>query len=120
MNYLLDAHIWLWSIINKEKITANITELLINNSNKLFLSVISVWETLILVEKQKILINSKTEDWVEKALTLSGVELLDLNFEIVMESRKINLIHQDPADRFIAATAKYYKIPLITSDKKNY
>ena len=35
-----------------------------------------------------------------------------------MESRKIRLINQDPADRFIAATAKCYNIPLITSDKK--
>ena len=76
MSYLLDTHIWLWSIINKEKITANIAELLINKSNKLFISVVSVWETLILIEKQKIVINSKTEDWVEKALTLSGVETI--------------------------------------------
>jgi PIN domain nuclease of toxin-antitoxin system len=32
-------------------------------------------------------------------------------------SRQLDLVHQDPADRFIAATAVYYDLVLATVDK---
>jgi PIN domain nuclease of toxin-antitoxin system len=31
-------------------------------------------------------------------------------------SRRVVLAHQDPADRFLAATAAVYKLPLVTVD----
>jgi len=39
-----------------------------------------------------------------------------LNHEVAMRSRKISLPHQDPADRFIAASAIVYGLTLITAD----
>ncbi len=40
-----------------------------------------------------------------------------LNHEIAMKSRTIQLPHQDPADRFIVASALVYDLTLVTSDK---
>jgi PIN domain nuclease of toxin-antitoxin system len=40
-----------------------------------------------------------------------------LTYAIAMRSRQIQLPHQDPADRFIAATAIEYAFPLITADE---
>ena len=40
-----------------------------------------------------------------------------LNFEVTVQSRRIKLPHQDPADRFIAATALVYGFTLVTADK---
>lgn len=40
-----------------------------------------------------------------------------LNHEVAMQSRKISLPHQDPADRFIASPAAVYGLILITADK---
>ncbi len=40
-----------------------------------------------------------------------------LNHEVAMQSRKISLPHQDPADRFIAATAIIYGLKLVTADR---
>jgi len=39
-----------------------------------------------------------------------------LNNQIAILSRQIKLPHQDPADRFIAATAVYQKLILATVD----
>lgn len=39
-----------------------------------------------------------------------------LNHEIAILSREIALPHQDPADRFIVATAIFYKLTLATVD----
>jgi len=39
-----------------------------------------------------------------------------INQEVAIQSRKINLPHQDPADRFLAATAIVYDLTLVTAD----
>ncbi len=40
-----------------------------------------------------------------------------MNHEVVIQRRKINLSDQDPADRFMTASALVYDLTLITSDK---
>jgi len=40
-----------------------------------------------------------------------------INQEVAIQSRKINLPHQDPADRFLAATAIVYDT-LVTADTR--
>jgi PIN domain nuclease of toxin-antitoxin system len=41
-----------------------------------------------------------------------------LNHAVAMQSRQLELFHQDPADRFIIASAQVYELTLITSDKR--
>lgn len=40
-----------------------------------------------------------------------------LTHAVALRSRQINLPHQDPADRFIAATALEYGLTLMTADQ---
>jgi PIN domain nuclease of toxin-antitoxin system len=40
-----------------------------------------------------------------------------LNHEVAIQSRRIRLPHQDPADRFIAASAMVYGLTLMTADR---
>jgi PIN domain nuclease of toxin-antitoxin system len=46
------------------------------------------------------------------------LKVLPITPEIAVISQSELFSHKDPADRIIAATAIYYKIPLITADKK--
>ena len=41
-----------------------------------------------------------------------------ITHEIAAESRRIGLTHRDPADRFLAATAKVLDLTLVTADKR--
>ena len=41
-----------------------------------------------------------------------------INLEVAIESRRVNLPHQDPADRFLAATAIIYDLTLVTADAR--
>lgn len=41
-----------------------------------------------------------------------------LNYEVALESRGISLKHEDPADRFLAATAAVYDLTLLTGDER--
>ena len=41
-----------------------------------------------------------------------------VNHEVAIQSRAIDLDHQDPADRFLAATALVYDLTLVTADER--
>ena len=78
----------------------------------------SIWETLILAEKQRIKLNNpSTQEWIQEALKQGRVQEIPLSNAIALKSRLIVLPHQDPADRFIAATAWEHDITLITVDE---
>ncbi len=117
MRFLLDTHIWLWSLLEPAKVPQNIRDVLEDSYNEFFLSPITVWETLVLAEKNRITLDCAPEKWVVKALKNSPVQEVPLTHPIAMKSRAIVLPHEDPADRFIAATAWEYDLTLITVDR---
>jgi len=41
-----------------------------------------------------------------------------LNQEVAIQSRLVGLPHQDPADRFLAASAIVYELTLVTADTR--
>lgn len=118
MRYLLDTHIWLWSLLEPEKLDKNISQVLVSGKNTLFISPITIWETLILAEKGKIDLSPSPSEWIVQALTRSPVKEAKLSHAIAIKSRDIELPHKDPADRFIAATAWENDLTLITEDQK--
>jgi len=118
MKFLLDTHIWLWSLLESEKLQDNIIEVFENKDNKFFISPMTIWETLILAEKGKIQLYPSPIEWVVSALEKSPVKEAILSHQIAIKSRLIELPHQDPADRFIVATAWEYDLTLITVDEK--
>ena len=118
MKYLLDTHIWLWSLLEPERLGENILKVLDNKENELFISPISLWETMILAEKGKIELWPTIDEWISEALKRSPVKEAVLTHAIAIKSRKIELPHKDPADRFIAATALENDLILITEDEK--
>ncbi|WP_353570538.1 type II toxin-antitoxin system VapC family toxin [Candidatus Albibeggiatoa sp. nov. BB20] len=117
MKYLLDTHIWIWSLLNPTKLSTQVTDILNTEHNELCISVITIWEVVLLAEKQKIAIKQPAKEWITNAFQILPVTVLDINLEIAIKSREIELVHQDPADRFIAATAWHHDIPLLTVDQ---
>lgn len=118
MKYLLDTHIWLWSLLEPDRLNENIVHVLENKDNELFISPITVWETLILAEKKRIELVPSPNEWIDEALQRSPVKEAHLSHAIAIKSRSIELPHKDPADRFIAATAWENDFILITEDEK--
>ena len=73
---------------------------------------------MILAEKGKIELDSAPITWVKKYLRILDVKEARLTYEIVMLSRQLDLSHQDPADRFIVATAVHHNLILATVDSR--
>ncbi len=116
MKLLLDTHIWLWYLLGEKRLSTNLQTVIAEETTELWLSPISIWETLILAEKGRISLQPDAVAWIDLALqTLEIIEAPLVN-KIAILSRQIQLPHQDPADRFIAATAVHYNLILATVD----
>jgi PIN domain nuclease of toxin-antitoxin system len=117
VDILLDTHIWLWSFLEKRRITKRLAAALEDPANQLWLSSMSVWEAMVLFRNGNIEIASDPAMWIRQSLAKGYLIEAPLTHEIAMQSRLIELPHKDPADRFIAATALVHGFTLATSDK---
>lgn len=118
MKLLLDTHIWLWSFLEPERLGPRIVEALMEEDNELWLSPISVWEAHLLAERNRIRLEPSPELWILDALREVPMNDAPLNREVALESRRITVPTEDPADRFIAATARVHGLTLVTEDGK--
>ncbi len=115
MNLLLDTHIWIWAKSDPARLGKRAAQELSNASNELWLSPVSVWEALALMQKGRIRMQNPLL-WVERAA--EQMREAPLTSEIVRTGFSLQLPHADPADRFLAATAKVLNLTLVTADQK--
>ncbi len=118
MKLLLDTHIWAWSLLEPERLGAAVTAALADPANELWLSPISAWELVILIERGRVEVDLPAVDWVREALGRIPLREASLGHEVALRSRAVALPHGDPADRFIAATAWVYDLTLVTADRR--
>ena len=118
MRLLLDTHVWLWSLLEPQRLKPRVRRALGSDSSELWLSPISVWETLVLAERGRIALEPDARTWVQDVLALVPMSEAPVTFAIAEESQALALPHQDPADRFLAATAKVLELTLVTGDRR--
>jgi len=116
MRLLLDTHIWLWSVLEPERLSRRVTKEIKDARNELWLSPISVWELIVLWEKGRILPDEDIETWVPEALRSLPLQEAPVTYEVARETGRLRLAHRDPADRFLLATAKVFELTLVTAD----
>ena len=118
MRLLLDTHVWIWSLLEPERLWKRAVEALGSDSNEIWLSPISVWETLILIERGRLEVDAEPGHWVRGALEAAPLREAPLTHEVSLLSRRLRLRHADPADRFLGATAIAYDLTLVTADDR--
>ncbi len=116
MRLLLDTHIWLWSKREPDRLSPRIRRALAAAENELWVSPVSTWEALLLHRKRKILLHDDPAEWLSKAT--AGTREAPLTHEIAFAAHQLSWPHSDPADRFLAATAKVLDLTLVTSDER--
>lgn len=118
MKLLLDTHIWLWSLLTPERLTPRVTRELTAAGNELWLSPISTWEALLLAERGRLRVVGEPVQWVEAMVRATPRREAPITHEVAVHTRTLALPHDDPADRFLAATAKVYELTLVTADDR--
>jgi PIN domain nuclease of toxin-antitoxin system len=115
---LLDTHIWVWSLLEPERLGKGVTTALLADDTELWLSPLSVWELLTLIEAGRIEVDDEPHAWVGEALRAVPMREATLNNEVVVRGRRLRLRDADAVDRLIAATALVYDLTLVTADTR--
>jgi PIN domain nuclease of toxin-antitoxin system len=118
MKLLLDTHIFLWSLLEPNRLTQRVASELENPANEICISPITTWEVLVLAEKGRIFLDPDPVTWIRKVYMAIPFKEAPLNHEVAIQSRLINLPDRDPGDRFLVATARVYAMTLITADER--
>lgn len=118
MRLLLDTHIWLWCALEPARLSTRVSRAIEDPKNELWLSPMSVWETLVLARKKRLTLDPSPEQWVRRALGELPIHEAHLSHEVAIRSETIRLGHDDPADRFLIATALVHDLTLVTADRR--
>ena len=118
MKLLLDTHIWIWSDAEAHKLSSEVARELASPENERYLSAVSVWEAILLLEKKRIRPIGDFGEWFEKSKLELGLIEVPLSWEIAHELRYTILGYRDPTDRFLVATAKVFELTLVTADER--
>jgi len=116
LKLLLDTHIWFWSLAEPKRLSRRVQQELKAQHNELWLSPVSAWEILLLHTKGRIHLHGNPRDWITRATAY--MREAPLTHEIVAVAQELPLPHQDPADRFLAATAGVLGLTLVTADHR--
>jgi len=118
LRVLLDTHIWIWRLLEPERLPPSLEAALADRTSELHLSPISVWETLVLARRGRLSLDPDPHSWVRTALHRTTAKMVPLTHEVAMRSEDLSdLETRDPADRFLVATALVHGLTLATADQ---
>lgn len=118
MRLLLDTHIWVWSALDRARLSRRLVTALENPQNELWLSPISLWEVLTLCEKKRLTLHPDPQAWIASTLNAVPMREAAITYEVAEETARVRLPHRDPADRFLVATARVFDLTLVTADQQ--
>lgn len=118
MTHLLDTNAWLRVIARPDELSPTARALMNQDDILPFgLSAISIWEVTLKARKGKLELLPTTERWLQSALNRNLIHVLPIDATIARLANELpGVFHEDPADRFIAATALHLNLAIITSD----
>lgn len=116
MRLLLDTHIWLWSALEPHRISRRVAKELSDRENELWLSPISVWELALLHRKGRAITPQDIPTWVASSMEELRLTEAPLTIEVALAVASLDFPHGDPADHFLAATAKVFDLIFVTAD----
>ncbi len=111
--YLIDTHVFLWSLNEPSKISKRALSILENQRNTIYVSAAALWE--IIIKRKKGSLNF-TGDIITQ-LDKQSFTPLSITYQHVKVLEKIPLLHSDPFDRSMIAQALAENLTLMTRDK---
>jgi PIN domain nuclease of toxin-antitoxin system len=119
LKVVLDTCAVIWSVAEPDSLSAPARDLLSNEETEVFLSPISCAEVACAVERGRIVLDRHWKLWFRHFVGLNGWQTVDLDLAVIEEAYSLpEPFHRDPADRFIVATARSLRCPVVTADKK--
>jgi PIN domain nuclease of toxin-antitoxin system len=119
MRYLIDTHIFLWSLFEPEKIPNKAAAAIQSQQNSIFVSVISFWEISLKYSLGKLALKGIAPHELPDFTAKINFEVLELSLEDAASFYRLPRVpHKDPFDRIIIWQAIRNNMVLISKDEK--
>ena len=116
MKLLLDTHTFLWFVNDNPKLSNHLKDLIEDTSTLSYISIASLWEMSIKFNLGKLTLDPNYEDFIEREVTTSSIQLLNIELEHLRINASLPFHHRDPFDRLIIAQSIAEDIPIATLD----
>ena len=101
MKLLLDTHIFLWYIAADWRLPTLFRDAIREPKTEVFLSVASLWETIIKFNLGKLPLPQSPEIYIPKQRQQHQIKSLALHENAVIELANLPALHRDPFDRIL-------------------
>ena len=115
MQLLLDTHSAIWFIDDNSRLPQHIREMLEDDSNDVYFSVVSLWEMSIKSRNGKLDLNRSLIDFVH-LLQHNGFQILKVGLKHVYCLDSLDIHHKDPFDRMLIAQTLAEDFALVSCD----
>jgi len=114
-HYLLDTHTAVWFFNGDKSISKTAKSIILDLSNKKYLSIVSAWELTIKIGLGKLDFAGRTAGFIDLAHS-SGFTILLIKTTHLSALEPLPLMHRDPFDRLLMATTIAERMTLVTRD----
>lgn len=111
---VLDTHAALWWSFLPERLSPVAAKALADAETLVFPAIV-FWETALLVRNRRVELALTPAAWLKGLRSVARVKIASLTAEVVLRADQLPM-HDDPADRFIVATALRMRASLVTKD----
>jgi PIN domain nuclease of toxin-antitoxin system len=118
MKILLDTHIFLWYISADSRLPQTIKDAIQDSNNDVYLSVVSLWETIVKYQLGKAPLPQSPEIYLPVQRQNHQIASLDLDEASVSQLPKLPQLHRDPFGRMILCQALANGMSVATVDKE--
>ena len=117
MNCLLDTHAFLWAVFAPEKLSRKARTAIVEPTNEICLSSISLWEISLKYALGKLTLENCTPESLVTTAREMGLTLISANADESASFHRLSSVaHRDPFDRMLAWQAIQRQLVLITKD----
>ena len=116
MNYLLDTHTVIWMVEDSPQMPPKVKEIIKDPKNNISICAVSIWEMAIKMNIGKLDLKLTLDDLISE-LRISDFGYLQIEDDYLRCLSELPLLHKDPFDRLIIATAMVENMTIITIDE---
>lgn len=116
MKILLDTHIFLWFISGDNRLSTDVRDGIRDSNNEVYLSVVSIWESIVKYQLGKLLLPESPEIYLPKQRDCHQIANLDLDECSVAQLASLPSLHKDPFDRMLICQALQHGLIIATVD----
>lgn len=116
MKILLDTHIFLWFISGDPRLSADLRDAIRQTDNEVYLSVVSIWESIVKHSLGKLPLPEPPETYLPKQRSLHQIVSLAVDENSVAQLAQLPPLHRDPFDRMLICQALQNELAIATVD----